>query len=788
MLSGVVDSGESSAGDEAFPRRPNLPPLLFFALGAWGACACCFGWGRVAGEALLPLGVAAVAAALSVATIWWRVRALSALFAALLGAAIGTCAGCAGALELHHQQQALDGVSSTWTLVVESDGNDSPYAKNCFARIQAEGFGAQPIVEVRLAADEALPRYGDRLQVRGRLASPSEARSEYCWQHGACATLSASSVEKLDARGVSGALTFVRNETIDLLDSVDPSRKEVDLLSALLCGWRGSLDDEVYRQFQICGLAHLVAVSGAHLSLVVSFAALVLARARVPKRATLAIELTLIASYLVFTAFPLSALRAGAMACAGMLSFTAKRRASSISALSACIALVVVASPCDSLSVSFALSASSTLGIVLFNALVSAWICRCVPGAPAFVREALSLTLSSSVLSQALSVAIFSQLPLIAPLSNIVAGPIFAPLWCAGLLFVLAAFFFGALAPFALAIACLLAKALIAAVGVLAGVPYACIPASISLGGALALTGAATAALWLAWPRLTPKRLGALCSLCLVAVAALWLVGPLFTPTQLVMLDVGQGDAFLFRSGKASVLIDTGNQDSLLREALARQGVRSLDAVVVTHPDDDHMGSLRSLAGIVQVGRVIVAADGITCSCADCARLRADAAAVAGAGNVVGIRRGDKLSVGRWSLSCVWPNRYVDEGGNADSLCFIADADADGDGASDARALMVGDAEREQLQDLIDSGALGRIDVLKVGHHGSKNALTPELAQALHPALSLVSVGQGNRYGHPAAQTLDCLEVLGSRVVRTDESGDVVCEFAKGGISVKELG
>lgn len=94
----------------------------------------------------------------------------------------------------------------------------------------------------------------------------------------------------------------------------------------------------------------------------------------------------------------------------------------------------------------------------------------------------------------------------------------------------------------------------------------------------------------------------------------------------------------------------------------------------------------------------------------------------------------------------------------------------------------------EQLQDLVDSGSLGRVDVLKVGHHGSKNALTPEVAQALRPALSLVSVGQGNRYGHPAAQTLDCLEQLGSRVMRTDESGDVVCEFAKGGISVKELG
>ncbi len=254
------------------------------------------------------------------------------------------------------------------------------------------------------------------------------------------------------------------------------------------------------------------------------------------------------------------------------------------------------------------------------------------------------------------------------------------------------------------------------------------------------------------------------------------------------MLNVGQGDAFILRSGKASVLIDTGNQDSLLREALARQGVRSLDAVVITHPDDDHMGSLESLAGIVQVGRVIVASDGLSCSCGNCSRLRSAAAVVVGQDNIAGIKVGDALSVGRWRLSCIWPKGYADEGGNADSLCFFADADPDGDGVSDARTLMVGDAEHDQLQELVDSGALGRVDVLKVGHHGSKNALTPELAQVLRPALSLVSVGRGNRYGHPAAQTLDCLAQQGSRIVRTDESGDVVCEFTKGGISVKELG
>ncbi len=786
-LSGLVDA-EDIRGDEAFPERGELPPLLFFALAAWGACALVFGWGRTNEPMMLPTGVlAAIAAAVGIFA-WWFVRKHSALFALLLGVAIGACAGCVGAFGLHQQQESFDGATGTWAVSVVSDGSDGAYAKTCLARIETRGLGQTPVVELRLDAEEPLPRYGDRLTVQGKLSAPNEKRSEYCWQHGAAATLAANSVENLSARGVAGALTFVRNKTIDLLGSVQPTQTEAGLLSALLCGWRPSLDEEVYRTFQICGLAHLVAVSGAHLSLVVSFAALVLARARVPKRATLITQLLLIAAYLVFTAFPISAVRAAAMACAGMLSFTARRRASSLSALSACIALVIVVHPSDSLSVSFALSATSTLGIVLFNGLVAAWIRQCVPACPDFVREALSLTLSSSVLSQALSVAVFSQLPLISPVANIVAGPVFAPLWCTALASVVAAFALGAVAPLVLGAACLLARILIAAIGLLATVPYACVPAFLSLGTALVVTLVASAALWLAWPRLTRLRLALLASVGLVAVAAFSLVGPLFTPTQLVMLNVGQGDAFLLRSGSASVLIDTGNQDSLLREGLARQGVCSLDAVVITHPDNDHMGSLASLAGVVQVRRVIVASDGLTCSCGNCSRLRADAAAVAGERALQGIDVGDALTVGKWRLSCLWPKSYADKGGNADSLCFAATTDIDADGSPDVRALLVGDAEHEQLRELVDSGAIGAVDILKVGHHGSKNALTPELAEVLHPALSLVSVGRGNRYGHPAQVTLDYLSQAGSRIVRTDESGIVVCEFTKGGIAVSELG
>lgn len=211
------------------------------------------------------------------------------------------------------------------------------------------------------------------------------------------------------------------------------------------------------------------------------------------------------------------------------------------------------------------------------------------------------------------------------------------------------------------------------------------------------------------------------------------------------MFDVGQGDAFLLRSEGRAVLIDTGAYDSLLRSALARQGVVHLDAVIVTHADDDHCGALASLRGTVAVDSVIVAEDALSCGCASCRSLVDDAVRLVGRNRLMGIERGDEIAVGSFTLKTVWPEGFVEEGGNADSLCFVVGCDADADGEADSTALMVGDAEAEQLASMMDEGLLppAGADILKVGHHGSKNAFDDELLEELAPRIALISVGGG---------------------------------------------
>ena len=246
---------------------------------------------------------------------------------------------------------------------------------------------------------------------------------------------------------------------------------------------------------------------------------------------------------------------------------------------------------------------------------------------------------------------------------------------------------------------------------------------------------------------------------------------------SVTMLDVGQGDAILLSSQGKTLLVDTGNEERMLRDALASAGVRRIDAVAVTHPDADHCASLGSLSTYVDIGSFVCAAPMLVCTCAKCAALVEEAKGIVGEENVVAVDVGDVVEVGNFRIEVAWPAEYADEGGNADSLCMLARLDCDGDDEPDWRILLTGDAESEQLAAMAARGLLEDVDVLKVGHHGSKASLDAEALNLLRPEVALVSCGEDNSYGHPAPQTVSALEDAGAKVLRTDEMGTVRLTF-----------
>ena len=119
------------------------------------------------------------------------------------------------------------------------------------------------------------------------------------------------------------------------------------------------------------------------------------------------------------------------------------------------------------------------------------------------------------------------------------------------------------------------------------------------------------------------------------------------------MLDVGQGDAILLRSEGKSFLIDTGNQDSMLKSRLAEQGISHLDGVLITHPDDDHCGSLDVVEQLVAVSHIYVANDLPTCNNDNCQKLMSQVRKIVDDKSIVKLKVGDKVSFGEIELEII---------------------------------------------------------------------------------------------------------------------------------------
>ncbi len=647
---------------------------------------------------------------------------------------------------------------------------------------------------------------GHALCVEGSFSAPALDEGGR-WNHtqGFAGMLAASTVQGTGyASGPRGWVAGLRDTATGHIAKLDA--RAAGLLAGIVVGDRTLYaSTELEQDFRTCGLAHLMAVSGTHLAVVTALASWVLALSPLKRRTRSLLLALLLGAYVALTCFAPSALRAFAMCAAVLAAAGFKRRNHALSALGACVVLFLALCPSLAFSLGFELSVLCMAGLLVLAPLIAVWVAQALPRRLADLSEALAATFAANLATLPVTVGLFCQVPLISPLSTVLVSPFITLALGIGIPGALLCSVVPAAGDIVLAVAGLVAQACAALVSFLADIPMACVPLESSAAGiAAVLFFAAAVALWVLWPlpqqeldlqRRRKRRRGnraAVAACAFLPVACLLLSGlsgvagsvNLVAPglvasqPQVVMLDVGQGDAMLVTSGDAAVLVDTGQESAALLEALARHGVTRLDAVLLSHKDADHTGALGALAGVVEVGHVYIHADLLgSQACADV--LQAASWVTKGAG-AQGVRPGDELSIGNISLRLLAPQSGGDSG-NDDSLIWLLSA-ADSRGQPVVRGLLTGDAEQEALEAVV--GQVGDIDFLKVGHHGSRDAVSDEQMRILQPQLALISVGADNSYGHPTSQTLDVLQRGGAQVLRTDLMGDITIAFADGCMQV----
>jgi competence protein ComEC len=473
-----------------------------------------------------------------------------------------------------------------------------------------------------------------------------------------------------------------------------------------------------------------------------------------------------------------------------LLAISIGRRATAGAALGLAVLILLIADPWLATDFGFALSASATAGILL---LAPEIYLRLKTRLPNWLALGLSVTISAQLLCLPVLLQLQSGLSTYSVLANLLAEPLVAPVTILGILACLVAWFAPWLA-FGLSWVASLATWWIALVAEqLAGLPMTTISwATGWLGATLAVVVIVATLLWL---KAEPAGLKAAGALTLIAVLSItigssgasiaksaswpprdWLV---------VACDVGQGDALVVRSENQVAVIDVGKDRKLIDGCLTQLGIQRIDLLVLTHFDLDHIGGL---AGALQgraVGQALISPFKDDRWGASSSKQAIEQSGAVSSFGQVGVRG----MLGEFSWRVLSPESNA----------------AGAEDSNDASIIILWQGPQLNLLTMADLGERGQMRVagssdswlgqglnfvpmvLKVSHHGSADQY-PELIEALGPDLALVSVGADNSYGHPTLRTIGLLEKLGTRIFRTDLSGDLSVSISDGVLGVSVSG
>ena len=523
-------------------------------------------------------------------------------------------------------------------------------------------------------------------------------------------------------------------------------------LKLFLLGDKHDLEEEVIDSYQTNGISHLFAISGMHISLLSAILFWLLRRFHMSMILSTILVMAFILFYMTLVDFTPSVARSVVFFCLLSLKKLFRLKTSTVSIFLGMIGLLLFFRPLIIYDVGFQYSASISFFLILYRKHLKQ---------NSYFRNLLVISTVAFLLGLPISLYHFYQVNLLGivlnlffvPFVSFVVFPLTLLTFCFPFLDSVYLFFTNIMETISLYF-----------------VRFDCLN---FVFGRPSLFWIFLYYLFLLFYLFSGKRKFALLTVILSMIFYFQLI--LFPRQFFIFIDVGQGDATLFHSGGKTMLIDTGGKlfssSSLASDTLVpllhSLGIRSLNYLILTHGDYDHMGEGITLVESFKVGKVIFNSGKYN-------DLELALIQVLNEKNIPYYQNIQELRMGNQSFYFLNRQLYDDE--NDNSMVLYTELHG-------IKLLFMGDAGVEVEEDLSEKYNLQDIDVLKVGHHGSKTSSSKGFIDEIKPKYSIISVGKNNRYGHPNKEVLENLEK--SKIYRTDKQGSIMFKIKNNKLKIE---
>lgn len=640
-------------------------------------------------------------------------------------------------------------------------------------------------------------QYGDEIQVTGQLRLPSDQRNPggfdyraYLRRKNIFGIVQIYQAGQMQWSGLQKGNSFLREIIYPIrrlmIETINQTTREPyrSLLQALLVGERGTISPEIRESFAKAGVIHVLAVSGLHVGFILLILITLFGLFRLPYPVRVLLTIGGLIFYAFLTEMRAPVNRATIMATVYLIGTLIERRSNPFNTIGVAALIILFLRPQELFDIGFQLSFTAVISIVYFYTKLSALpvistINQKLKNKPmgSYCLPLFLVSLSAQLGTIPLTAYYFNRIPFLSLIVNLFAIPIVGLIVALGFTTLMTAL----INPWVAMIYGTLNETILsiytAIIGWIGNLPFSHM-----------VVPTPDISHWLVYFSLVlflihiqnRTRRKQFLFLFLVSLNLLvWKNGIWNNATKItwIQFDVGQGDAALLRLPREKyILIDGGdktpsfdNGESVVAPYLRQNGIRSLDAVILTHPHNDHVGGLIYILNHFKVRQVLTAGTPF-----DSPLMKAFSETIKQENIPVRtILAPDSLTafpgIKIYFLSpaesaIIQDNsRYVNNRSLVARILF-----------GKTRLLFMGDAEREAEKKLIGSSLPLSCDAIKVGHHGSGTSSIFPFLSRVNPAHAVISVGEYNPHGHPSKSVLQRFKMQGTTVHRTDQEGAVI--------------